>query len=130
MDKIIVTGGRTLKGKVKVEGAKNAVLPILAASLLASNEKNIIKDVPNLADVHTIGEVLKSLNAQVEYNADQNEMIIDASGTLSSEAQFEFVSKMRASILVMGSLLGRNGFARVALPGGCAIRRFRSRKNI
>ena len=121
VDKIIVTGGRTLKGKVRVEGAKNAVLPILAASLLASNKKNIIKDVPNLADVHTIAEVLKSLNAQVEYNADQNEMIIDASGTLSSEAQFEFVSKMRASILVMGSLLGRNGFARVALPGGCAI---------
>ena len=118
MDKIIVTGGRTLKGKVRVEGAKNAVLPILAASLLASNKKHIIKDVPNLADVHTIAEVLKSLNAQVEYHAEQNEMIIDASGTLSSEAQFEFVSKMRASILVMGSLLGRNGFARVALPGG------------
>ena len=92
MDKIIVTGGRTLKGKVKVEGAKNAVLPILAASLLASNKRHIIKDVPNLADVHTIAEVLKSLNAQVEYYADQNEMIIDASGTLSSEAQFEFVS--------------------------------------
>ena len=121
VDKIIVTGGRTLQGKVKVEGAKNAVLPILAASLLASNKKNVIRDVPNLADVHTIAEVLKSLNAQVEYNAESNEMIIDASGTLSSEAQFEFVSKMRASILVMGSLLGRNGFARVALPGGCAI---------
>lgn len=121
VDKIIVTGGRTLNGKVRVEGAKNAVLPILAASLLASNKKHIIKDVPNLADVHTIAEVLKSLNAQVAYDAEQNEMIIDASGTLSSEAQFEFVSKMRASILVMGSLLGRNGFARVALPGGCAI---------
>lgn len=121
MDKIIVTGGRTLKGKVKVEGAKNAVLPILAASLLASNKTNIIRDVPNLADVKTIGEVLRSLNAKVEYDAANNEMLINASGTLSSEAQFEFVSKMRASILVMGSLLGRNGFARVALPGGCAI---------
>lgn len=121
MDKIIVTGGRTLKGKVKVEGAKNAVLPILAASLLASNKINIIRDVPNLADVKTIGEVLRSLNAKVEYDTANNEMVIDASGPLSSEAQFEFVSKMRASILVMGSLLGRNGFARVALPGGCAI---------
>lgn len=121
MDKIIVTGGRTLKGNVKVEGAKNAVLPILAATLLASKGKNIIKEVPNLADVSTIGEVLKSLNAHVDYNVAANEMIIDASMDLSSEAQFEFVSKMRASILVMGSLLARNSFARVALPGGCAI---------
>lgn len=121
MEKIIVTGGQKLKGSVKVEGAKNAVLPILAASLLASENQNIIKDVPNLADVYTIGEVLKSLNATVVYNDQQNEMIIDASNDLSSEAQFEFVSKMRASILVMGSLLARNGFARVALPGGCAI---------
>lgn len=113
--------GQTLKGTVRVEGAKNAVLPILAASLLASKNKNMIKDVPNLADVRTIGEVLKSLNAIVEFNAENNEMIIDASMKLSSEAQFEFVSKMRASILVMGSLLARNGYARVALPGGCAI---------
>ena len=81
----------------------------------------MIKDVPNLADVHTIAEVLKSLNANVEYNVEKNEMMINASMELSSEAQFEFVSKMRASILVMGSLLARNGFARVALPGGCAI---------
>lgn len=121
MERIIVTGGQTLKGTVRVEGAKNAVLPILAASLLASKDKNMIKDVPNLADVGTIGEVLKSLNAIVEYNVEKNEMTIDASMKLSSEAQFEFVSKMRASILVMGSLLARNGYARVALPGGCAI---------
>ena len=121
MERIIVTGGQKLNGTVRVEGAKNAVLPVLAASLLASKDKNIIKDVPNLADVKTIGEVLKSLNAIVEYNIDQNEMVIDSSMELSSEAQFEFVSKMRASILVMGSLLARNGFARVALPGGCAI---------
>ncbi|MGN7478130.1 UDP-N-acetylglucosamine 1-carboxyvinyltransferase [Solibacillus silvestris] len=121
MERIIVTGGQTLKGTVRVEGAKNAVLPILAASLLASKNKNMIKDVPNLADVGTIGEVLKSLNAIVEFNVEKNEMIIDASMKLSSEAQFEFVSKMRASILVMGSLLARNGYARVALPGGCAI---------
>lgn len=121
MERIIVTGGQTLKGNVRVEGAKNAVLPILAASLLASKDKNIIKDVPNLADVSTISEVLKSLNAKVEYKVEQNEMIIDTSMKLSSEAQFEFVSKMRASILVMGSLLARNGYARVALPGGCAI---------
>jgi len=121
VEKIIVTGGQRLTGTVRVEGAKNAVLPILAASLLASEGQHHITEVPNLADVTTIGEVLKSLNADVIYNAQQSEMFIDATKPLSSEAQFDFVSKMRASILVMGSLLARNNFARVAMPGGCAI---------
>ena len=121
MDKIIINGGRVLKGNVRVEGAKNAVLPILAAALLASEGPNIIRDVPNLSDVDTISEVLKSLNAEVNYSPRIDEIVIDSSETLSSEAQFEYVRKMRASILVMGPLLARNGFARVALPGGCAI---------
>jgi len=121
LDKIIINGGRVLKGNVRVEGAKNAVLPILAAALLASEGVNVIRDVPNLSDVGTINQVLKSLNAKVDYTPKLNEVIIDSSGTLSSEAQFEYVRKMRASILVMGPLLARNGFARVALPGGCAI---------
>ncbi|MFJ7734205.1 UDP-N-acetylglucosamine 1-carboxyvinyltransferase [Lysinibacillus sp. NPDC097231] len=121
MEKIIVTGGQKLQGKVRVEGAKNAVLPILAAALLASKGENVIKEVPNLADVYTINEVLKSLNAAVTYIPEDNIVYIDTTKELSSEAQFEFVSKMRASILVMGSLLARNGYARVALPGGCAI---------
>ncbi len=121
VEKIIVTGGQKLQGKVRVEGAKNAVLPILAAALLASKGENVIKEVPNLADVYTINEVLKSLNAAVTYIPEDNIVYIDTTKELSSEAQFEFVSKMRASILVMGSLLARNGYARVALPGGCAI---------
>lgn len=121
MDKIIINGGRVLRGNVRVEGAKNAVLPILAAALLASERSNIIRDVPNLSDVDTINEVLKSLNAKVKYSPELDEVIIDSSSELSSEAQFEYVRKMRASILVMGPLLARNGFARVALPGGCAI---------
>jgi UDP-N-acetylglucosamine 1-carboxyvinyltransferase len=121
MDKIIINGGRVLKGTVRVEGAKNAVLPVLAAALLASEGVNVIRDVPNLSDVGTISSVLKSLNAEVEAVPERNEVIIDSSGTLSSEAQFEYVRKMRASILVMGPILARNGFARVALPGGCAI---------
>ena len=116
-----MTGGQKLHGTVRVEGAKNAVLPILAAALLASKGENVIKEVPNLADVYTINEVLKSLNADVTYIPEANEVYIDAAKELSSEAQFEYVSKMRASILVMGSLLARNGYARVALPGGCAI---------
>ena len=121
MDKILINGGRVLHGHVRVEGAKNAVLPILAAALLASDGPNIIRDVPNLSDVTTINEVVKSLKAKVDYDPAIGQVIIDSTETLASEAHFDYVRKMRASILVMGPLLARNGFARVALPGGCAI---------
>ncbi|PLR76172.1 UDP-N-acetylglucosamine 1-carboxyvinyltransferase [Bacillus sp. V3-13] len=119
MEKIIVRGGRRLNGTVKVEGAKNAVLPVIAATLLASDGKSVIRDVPTLSDVYTINEVLRYLNAEVEFK--NNEVVVNASGDLKVEAPFEYVRKMRASVLVMGSLLARNGRARVALPGGCAI---------
>lgn len=119
MEKIIVRGGKRLSGIVKVEGAKNAVLPIIAASLLASEGKSIIRDVPSLSDVYTIGEVLRSLNASFEF--ENKTVTIDASNELGIEAPFEFMRKMRASVQVMGALLGRYGKARIALPGGCAI---------
>jgi UDP-N-acetylglucosamine 1-carboxyvinyltransferase len=119
LEKIIVRGGRRLSGSVKVEGAKNAVLPVIAATLLASDGKCVIKDVPTLSDVYTINEVLRYLNANVGFK--DNTVTVDASGVLREEAPFEYVRKMRASVLVMGSLLARNGRARVALPGGCAI---------
>lgn len=119
MEKIIVRGGRRLNGTVQVEGAKNAVLPVIAASLLASEDKSIISNVPTLSDVYTINEVLRHLGADVHF--ENNQVIVDASKELSTEAPFEYVRKMRASVLVMGALLARNGHARVALPGGCAI---------
>ena len=119
MEKIIVRGGQRLYGTVKVEGAKNAVLPVLAATLLASDGKSVIRDVPTLSDVYTINEVLRNLNAEVAF--ENNTVVVDASRVLKDEAPFEYVRKMRASVLVMGSLLARNGRARVALPGGCAI---------
>lgn len=119
MDKIIVRGGKRLSGTVKIEGAKNAVLPVIAASLLASDGKIILKDVPTLSDVFTINEVLRNLNAKVTFI--NNEVHIDAKDPLKTEAPFEYVRKMRASVLVMGPLLARNGKAKVALPGGCAI---------
>lgn len=119
MEKIIVRGGNRLSGSVQVEGAKNAVLPVIAASLLASDGKSVIRDVPTLSDVYTINEVLRYLNAEVSFS--NNVVTIDASRVLKDEAPFEYVRKMRASVLVMGSLLARNGRARVALPGGCAI---------
>jgi UDP-N-acetylglucosamine 1-carboxyvinyltransferase len=119
LEKIIVRGGQRLYGTVKVEGAKNAVLPVLAATLLASDGKSVIRDVPTLSDVYTINEVIRNLNAEVAF--DNNIVVVDASRVLKEEAPFEYVRKMRASVLVMGSLLARNGRARVALPGGCAI---------
>ncbi|MFS0645532.1 UDP-N-acetylglucosamine 1-carboxyvinyltransferase [Siminovitchia sp. 179-K 8D1 HS] len=119
MEKIIVRGGKRLSGTVVVEGAKNAVLPVIAASLLASEGKSIIRNVPTLSDVFTIGEVLRHLNANVYF--ENKTVYVNASNELKNEAPFEYVRKMRASVLVMGPLLARQGKARVALPGGCAI---------
>lgn len=119
MDKIIVKGGKHLKGTVRVEGAKNAVLPIITASILAGKGKSTIKDVPVLADVFTINEVLKNINADVDFS--DNTIVVDASKKLKTNAPFEYVRKMRASVLVIGPLLARFGHANVALPGGCAI---------
>ncbi|WP_239740963.1 UDP-N-acetylglucosamine 1-carboxyvinyltransferase [Mammaliicoccus sp. M-M45] len=121
MDKIVVKGGASLNGTVVVEGAKNAVLPILTATLLPSTGQSVLTNVPKLSDVDTINTVLTHLNADVEYEADKNTVKVDASNILKIEAPYEYVSKMRASILVMGPLLAREGHARVALPGGCAI---------
>lgn len=121
MDKIVIKGGNKLTGEVKVEGAKNAVLPILTASLLASDKPSKLVNVPALSDVETINNVLTTLNADVTYKKDENAVVVDATKTLNEEAPSEYVSKMRASILVMGPLLARLGHAIVALPGGCAI---------
>lgn len=121
MDKIVVKGGKRLEGTVVVEGAKNAVLPILTATLLPSEGQSVLTNVPKLSDVDTINNVLTHLNAKIEYEADNNTVKVDSSNPLKIEAPYEYVSKMRASILVMGPLLAREGHARVALPGGCAI---------
>ncbi|WP_444685223.1 UDP-N-acetylglucosamine 1-carboxyvinyltransferase [Alkalicoccus luteus] len=120
MEKIIVQGGQRLSGSVRIEGAKNAVLPVIAASILASKGTSNIYDVPALADVYTISEVLRNLNADVDYNG-SNHIQVNAERNLAVEAPFEYVRKMRASFLVMGPLLAREGHARIALPGGCAI---------
>ncbi|USS85145.1 UDP-N-acetylglucosamine 1-carboxyvinyltransferase [Fructilactobacillus myrtifloralis] len=121
MDKIIVRGGNRLSGSVHIEGAKNAVLPILAATILGSEAQSVITNSPILSDVHVMNEVLRSLNLQVDFDENHNQITVDATGSISSEAPFEYVSKMRASIVVLGPLLARLGQARVALPGGCAI---------
>ncbi|ASF40878.1 UDP-N-acetylglucosamine 1-carboxyvinyltransferase [Halobacillus halophilus] len=119
MEKIIVRGGRQLNGTVKAEGAKNAVLPVIAASIIASEGKSVLHEVPALADVTTINEVIRHMNADVKVEG--NTVTVDASGDLETEAPIEYVRKMRASVLVLGPLLARYGHAKVALPGGCAI---------
>ncbi|MEO2459988.1 UDP-N-acetylglucosamine 1-carboxyvinyltransferase [Enterococcus faecalis] len=119
---MIVHGGNTkLEGTVKIEGAKNAVLPILAATLLAEEGVTTLKNVPILSDVFTMNQVIKHLNVAIDFDEDANEVTIDATQPLGIEANYEYVSKMRASIVVMGPLLARNGHAKVAMPGGCAI---------
>lgn len=121
MEKIVVHGGNRLSGVVHIEGAKNAVLPILAASILARDGITHLANVPVLSDVYTMNKVLRFLNLDVDFDEANRQITIDATKQLSSEAPFEYVSKMRASIVVMGPLLARLGHARVALPGGCAI---------
>lgn len=119
MEKIIVRGGNTLTGSVKISGAKNAVLPILAASLLAEQGSSIVEETPKLEDVRIMIKVLASLGANIGHQ--QETVHIDATQLQTYEAPFEWVKKMRASFLVMGPLLARTGRARIALPGGCAI---------
>ncbi|KOY14666.1 UDP-N-acetylglucosamine 1-carboxyvinyltransferase [Paenibacillus xylanivorans] len=119
MSKFIVRGGKRLTGSVKVSGAKNSVLPIIAASLLGEEGQSVIIDAPPLDDVMTINKVLESLGAGVTY---RDEVItVNAEKLTSCEAPYEWVSKMRASFLVMGPLLTRMGHTRISLPGGCAI---------
>lgn len=120
MAKFIVEKSGPLRGEVVISGAKNAVLPILAATLL-SDESCEIEAVPDLNDVHILCSLLASLGAEVEKNIDRNEVSIKAEKIITNHAAEELVKMMRASILVMGPLLARTGKAVVNLPGGCAI---------
>ena len=119
MDKLQVAGGRTLEGEVRVSGAKNAALPILAATLLAS-EPVAIGNVPHLQDVTTMIELLGRMGATVTVDERMN-IEVDASTLRQPVAPYDLVKTMRASILVLGPLLARFGEADVSLPGGCAI---------
>lgn len=118
MDKIMVEGGRRLKGEVSISGAKNAALPILAASLLTDGI-NTFTNVPDLRDINSIKMMLSYLGLQVETEGET--IRIDGSGLNNHEAPYDLVRKMRASILVLGPLLARLKKAKVSLPGGCAI---------
>ena len=122
MEKIIVNGGQNrLVGTVKIEGAKNAVLPLLAATVLASEGTTTLTNVPVLSDVFTMNNVVRGLNTQVAFDEGNNTVVVDATQPLTEEAPYKYVSKMRASIVVLGPVLARNGHAKVSMPGGCTI---------
>ena len=118
MDKLRITGGRALEGEVAISGAKNAALPIMAATLLAPGVHRL-RNVPRLRDTHTFARVLELLGARLSFEGSL--MTIDTSEVASVEAPYELVKTMRASILVLGPLVARYGRADVSLPGGCAI---------
>jgi UDP-N-acetylglucosamine 1-carboxyvinyltransferase len=121
LDKIVVEGGVPLRGSVDVSGAKNAALPIIAAALLAEGD-HVVRNVPDLADVRTLGRLLAHMGAQVERNSGERRALgIRVPAAVNPEAPYELVKTMRASVVVLGPLLARWGKARVSLPGGCAI---------
>lgn len=122
MDKIIIEGGQTrLQGDVTIEGAKNAVLPLLAATILPTEGKTTLTNVPILSDVFTMNNVVRGLDIAVDFDEKNNTVIVDAQGDILDEAPYDYVSQMRASIVVLGPILARSGHAKVSMPGGCTI---------
>lgn len=118
MERLVIKGGKPLYGSVRVSSAKNAVLPIIVATLLPSTPSTVL-DVPDLDDVLTICSVLESLGVKVTKKGDK--LIFDANNLNKTEASYELMSRMRASFLIMGPLLSKMGHAKIALPGGCMI---------
>lgn len=119
MEKLVIHGGKPLMGTVRVSGAKNAVLPIIVASMLGTT-KSTLTEIPKLDDVHTVCDVIESLGVHIE-NPQKGVLEIDASNLSSTSAPYDLVRRMRASFLVMGPLLARKGRAKISLPGGCSI---------
>lgn len=120
MSRLIISEGRPLSGRVHVSGAKNSVLPIIAASLLADG-KSVIEEIPYLNDVRIMCDLVQSLGASVTLSDKQDKLEINCRSLSNTTAPYELVNKMRASFLVAGPLLARAGYVRISLPGGCAI---------
>ena len=119
MEKLLIRGGNKLSGKINCSGAKNAALPMIAATIL-SDEDITLKNLPYLQDITTMFELLGSMGANITLDESMN-FIISSTGIHDTEARYELVKTMRASILVLGPLVAKFGKAKIALPGGCAI---------
>ncbi|MDO8519517.1 MAG: UDP-N-acetylglucosamine 1-carboxyvinyltransferase, partial [Deltaproteobacteria bacterium] len=118
MDKIVIQGGERLKGKVEVSGSKNAALPLMASTILCKGKTELTR-VPDLADIRTMSKLLRGLGIEVKEGS--HSLKIWSDQIAEAVAPYDLVRTMRASVLVLGPLLARTGFARVSLPGGCAI---------
>lgn len=121
MDKFVINGPAVLKGKVKVDGSKNAALPILAATLLIDKGETVIRNVPPLMDIHTLSQMLEFIGAKVTYDGKARVVTVNAEKLSENTAPYDLMRKMRGSFLVLGPLLARMGEARVSLPGGCVL---------
>ncbi len=119
MDKFVIEGGTPLKGTIPISGSKNAALPLIAASLLADTP-SIIHNIPRLQDIYTFNNVLRVVGAKVDFHDQENKLVIDPSNVSYLEAPYDLVRKMRASFYMLGALVGKHGYAKVSLPGGCA----------
>jgi UDP-N-acetylglucosamine 1-carboxyvinyltransferase len=120
MDRIRITGGRPLNGEISIGGAKNAALPLMAASLLTPGTLTL-RNLPSVADIHAMANLLAELGVEVERDSDNRSIAMAGGNVTETTAPYDIVRKMRASVLVLGPLLARFGKARVSLPGGCAI---------
>jgi UDP-N-acetylglucosamine 1-carboxyvinyltransferase len=121
MDKFVIRGGKPLRGQIRVEGSKNAALPIILGSLLIPKGQTIIRNVPPLRDIKTVVRVMEYLGAKIEYDDKRHTMAINAENLNQRTAPYDLMRQMRASFLVLGPLLARLGRAKVSLPGGCVL---------
>ena len=119
MEKLLIKGGKCLSGEIDCSGAKNAALPVIAASILSSDDITL-QNLPFLQDITTMFELIGSMGADISLDENMN-FKINTSNLSSLEARYELVKTMRASILVLGSMIAKYGYAKIALPGGCAI---------
>ncbi|MBO6793200.1 MAG: UDP-N-acetylglucosamine 1-carboxyvinyltransferase [Balneolaceae bacterium] len=119
MDKFIIKGGTPLKGTIAISGSKNAALPVIAGALLADSPVTI-HNIPRLQDIYTFNNVLRVVGAKVDFKEQENTVEIDPTLVSYLEAPYDLVRKMRASFYMLGALVGKHGYAKVSLPGGCA----------
>jgi UDP-N-acetylglucosamine 1-carboxyvinyltransferase len=121
MDRFIIEGGRPLKGKILIEGVKNAILPMMCAALMAEEGETVIENVPYLQDIRVLQKLIEELGADSRYDPEKRTLSINASHVANTTAPYELVRQMRASFLLSGALLGRFGEFHISMPGGCAI---------
>lgn len=118
MSKYIINGGNKVEGRLSIKGAKNSVLPIMAASIL-NESKSIINNIPNISDVHVMIDILKSIGCKAKY--EDSTLYLDSSNICINNVKEEYMKMLRSSIIVMGAMIGRFNNISISYPGGCSI---------